>query len=356
MQSLRIRSASEQLADFLKEKIRSRTWTDVMPGESWLVKQLQVGRDTVRAAMAQLEQEGVLASDGQGKRRRIVMSRGPVGRRSIRVIILLYEKQAQADADNASLILELQKAGFDAEFATKSLKDLGMQVERVARFVSQNPADAWVISAGSREINEWFSKQSVPALAMYGSSVGLPIAAAISVMISGQTAAVRRLIELGHKRIVMIARAERRKPKLSRPEQVFIDQLEAAGIATGEYNLPDWEESREGLIRRLDEHFRYSPPTAIIFQEAALFIAARLHLADRGIVAPRDVSLIVAESDRSFEWCVPEVSEIHLDYRPVVRRVVRWANHVARGKEDREQIGTEAKFIEGGTIGPVPRS
>ena len=356
MQSLRIRSASEQLADFLKGKIRSQTWTGVMPGESWLVTQLQVGRDTVRAAMAQLEQEGVLASDGQGRRRRIVMSREPVRTRNIRVIILLYEKQAQADADNASLIVELQKAGFDAEFATKSLKDLGMQVERVARFVAQNPADAWVISAGSREINEWFSTQPVPALAMYGSSTGLPIAAATSVMISGQTAAVRRLIELGHKRIVMIARAERRKPKLSRPEQVFIDQLEAAGIATGEYNLPDWEESREGLIRRLDEHFRYSPPTAIIFQEAALFIAARLYLADRGIVAPRDVSLIVAESDRSFEWCVPVVSQIHLDYRPVVRRVVRWANHVARGKEDREQIGTESKFIEGGTIGPVPRS
>ncbi|MFN4942537.1 MAG: hypothetical protein ACK5G9_01950 [Akkermansiaceae bacterium] len=104
-----------------------------------------------------------------------------------------------------------------------------------------------------------------------------------------------------------------------------------------------------------DEHFRFSPLAAILFQETSLFIAARLHLADRGIVARRDVSLVVAENDRSLDWCDPVVSQIHLDYRPMVRRVVRWANHVARGKEDREQIGTEAKFFEGGTVGPVPR-
>ncbi len=211
-----------------------------------------------------------------------------------------------------------------------------------------------MISAASREINEWFAAQPIPALAMYGRVGGLPIAAAISIMITGQTAAVRRLIELGHKRIVMLTRAERRKPELSRPEQAFIDELEAAGITTGSYNLPDWDESREGLNRRLDELFRYSPPTALFFQEATLFIAARLHLADRGIVAPRDVSLVVAESDRSFEWCDPVVSQIHLDYRPVVRRVVRWAKNVARGKEDRQQKGTESEFIEGGTIGPAP--
>lgn len=140
---------------------------------------------------------------------------------------------------------------------------------------------------------------------------------------------------------------------MSRPEQLFIEQLEAAGITTGEYNLPDWEESREGLGRLLNELFRFSPPTALFFQEAQLCIAARLHLADRGIVAPRDVSLVVSESDPSFAWCDPIPSHIQWDYRPVVRRIVRWAKNVAQGKDDRLKSGTESKFVEGGTIGPV---
>jgi len=152
-----------------------------------------------------------------------------------------------------------------------------------------------------------------------------------------------------------VAREERREPELARPEQAFIDELEAAGIRTGDYNLPDWEESREGLKLRLDKLFRHSPPTAMIFQEAPIFVAARLHLADRGIVAPRDVSLVVADLDPSFVWCDPIPSQIHWDYRPVVRRVVNWAKNVAAGKDDRRQTGNTSDFVEGGTVGPVPQ-
>ncbi len=354
MKGLRIRSASGQLAEHLKEEIRAGRWTEKMPGETWLVTNLQVGRDTVRAALAQLEEEGVLVSQGQGKRRRIVKNGGTETTRKIRVRILLYEKQARGDIDNSSLLTQLLEAGFGAEFSAKSLKDLGMDVERVTWYVKQNPADAWVVSAASREVLEWFAGQPTPAIAMYGRHYGLTIAAAYPIMIPGQTEAVRRLVDLGHKRIVMLTREERRKPKLSRPEQAFIDELEAAGIITGDYNLPDWEESREGLSRLLNELFRISPPTVLIFQEAQLFIAARSHLADRGIIAPRDVSLVVAESDPSFGWSDPIPSHIHWDYRPVVRRVVRWARNVAQGKDDRMKGGTESKFVEGGTIGPVP--
>ena len=42
-------------------------------------------------------------------------------------------------------------------------------------------------------------------------------------------------------------------------------------------------------------------------------------------------------------------------YRPVVRRVVRWVNNVARGKNDRRQTLTKAEFVEGGAIGPVAK-
>lgn len=355
MKGLQILSATGQLANYLREEIRIGRWTGRMPGENWLMKHLEVGRGTVRTAMAQLEAEGVLVSQGQGRWRQIAMSQEVASARKIRVRILHYEEQSQGDLDNSYLLTQLLEAGIDAGFAGKSLKDLGMNVEKVARHVKRNPADAWVVSAASREVLEWFAVQPTPAIAMYGRHKELPIAAAFTIMIPGMIAAVRRLIELGHKRIVMLAREERRKPQLSRPEQVFIDELKAGGIITGDYNLPDWEESREGLTRLLNELFRFSPPTALIFQEAQIFAAARYHLADLGIVAPRDVSLVVADSDPSFAWCNSIPSHIRWDYRPVVRHVVRWARNVASGKEDRRKFGTESEFFEGGTIGPVPK-
>jgi DNA-binding transcriptional regulator YhcF (GntR family) len=353
MENMRILSASGQLAEYLKEQIRTRKWTNTMPGESWMMTELQVGRGTVRAAMAQLEEEGMLEPCGQGKRRRIVMSEDIFATRKIRVRIFAYERNDRKRIDCSSLLAQLLEAGMDAEFTGKSLKELGMQVDRVARYVSRNPADAWVVMCASQEILEWFAGQATPTIAMFGRHEKLPIAAAYPIMITGLTAAVQRFIELGHKRIVMLAREERRKPQLSHPEQLFIDQLKAAGITTGDYNLPDWEESREGLGRLVDKLLRVSPPTALIFQEAQLYIAVKSLLAYRGIVSPRDISLVVADDDPSFGWCSPVPSHIRWDYRQVVRRVVRWAKNVAAGKDDRRKTGTEAEFVEGGTIGPA---
>lgn len=325
-----------------------------MPGETWLVTHLEVGRDTVRAALAQLEEEGVLVSHGPGKRRQIVTNPKASVVKSIRLRIFLYEMESKGGIDNTNMLAQLLDAGMEASYTDKSLKDLGMNVERVARYVAKNPADAWVVCSASQEILEWFAGQPTPVIAKYGRHKGVPIAAAHTIMIPSLIAAVRRLIELGHKRIVMITREERRKPKLSLPEQVFLNELEAAGIKTGDYNLPDWTENRDGLAHCLEELFRHSPPTALIFQETPIFIAARAHLSDLGIATPRDVSLVVAGTDPSFVWSKPVPSHIHFDYRPVVRRIVRWARNVAYGKDDRLKSGVLAEFIEGGTIGRVP--
>jgi hypothetical protein len=37
----------------------------------------------------------------------------------------------------------------------------------------------------------------------------------------------------------------------------------------------------------------------------------------------------------------------------VLRRVVRWVDNVAKGKNDQRQTLTKIEFIEGGTMGPV---
>lgn len=324
-----------------------------MPGESLLMSQLQIGRETVRAAMLRLEKEGILEPSGRGKRRKIIKVNSSKPSKKIRVRLLAYEKEDRGRMDCASLVADLLAAGIDADFTGKSLKELGMELSRVTRYVRLNPADAWIICAASREIIEWFSQQATPAIAMYGSQAGLPIAGAYPQMLPGQTAAVRRLIELGHKRIVMLARAERRKPKPGRPEQLFLDQLEAAGIKTSEYNLPDWNETREGLARLLDGLIRFSPPTAYIFQEAQFYIAVKSYLSDKGIIAPRDVSLVVADDDPCFAWCSPIPSHISWDFRLVVRYIIQWVKKVANGKVERKQAVIGSEFIEGGTIGVV---
>jgi DNA-binding LacI/PurR family transcriptional regulator len=353
MSQFRPLTACEQVADHLREELLRGTWSGTMPGEDRLMARLGVGRNTIKAALRQLEQEGLLEGKGAGHSRRIVI---PKNRKNtaLRIRILLYEGIDRSLPDNAELLARLQEAGFAASYAHKSLHDLGMKQERVARFVTDHPADAWVVSAGSQEVLEWFTKQTFPAIAMFGRFSGLPIAAASPRKLPALLTGVRRLIAMGHRKIVMLAREERRKPRPGLTEQAFLDELATSGLAVSPYNLPDWEDKPSAFLACLESLFRHSPPSALIIGDAPLFIPVQQFLARRGIKVPEQVSLISVDPDPAFAWCVPVISHIHWDYRPVVRRVLRWAENAAQGREDLRQTLFEGELVEGGTMAPAP--
>ena len=105
--------------------------------------------------------------------------------------------------------------------------------------------------------------------------------------------------------------------------------------------------------RCLDSLFRHTPPTALLLSEPALFFATQQHLVGNGLVVPRDVSLVSLDDHPAFEWFVPEVTHIRTDTRRWVPRVVRWAENIANGREDRRETLIRSLFVEGGTIGPT---
>jgi DNA-binding LacI/PurR family transcriptional regulator len=132
-----------------------------------------------------------------------------------------------------------------------------------------------------------------------------------------------------------------------------LEEMEANGIKTGPYNMPDWEQSPAGLRKCLDSLFAVTAPTAIIFDRPNELIGAQIYLAHKKILAPRDISLI-CDDDPAFEWCEPPISCIQWHSRSWVNRVVRWVDNVANGRDDRRQSFTKAKFVERGSIGPAP--
>ncbi len=326
-----------------------------MPGVLRLERELGVNRETVDTALRQLEKEGLLVGQGAGKRRRVQVSAEQLEPRPLLLRCLPYDKSSREMPFMSALSQQLEETGFRFHFARESLWDLKMRPDRVAALVKRTSADAWIVAAGSREVLSWFAEQSVPALALFGRFSDLPIAAACPRKVPAIQEAVRRLVSLGHRRIVMLVQEERRKPRPALGEQAFLDELQAQGIEIGSYNLPDWGSGSEDFHRGLDTLFRYTPPTALIIMEPRLFAAARDHLAQRGIIAPRDVSLVCDDWDPTFAWQEPPVTHIRWDYLPVIRRVTRWAENIAHGKQDLRQTLIKSKFVEGGTIGPVPK-
>ena len=346
---------AEQAAEFLRGRILRGQWGDEMPGRHELAVEMGINHKTVEAALKQLEQQGLLVKQGMGRGRRIRRPEVRKSRCSLRIAILARMVADRSRDFVVDMKHRLIEDGHLAFHTRACLNDLGTGLRQVAKLVRQTEADAWVVMAASRELLEWFSKEPVATFALFGQRDGLPLASAGPDKPPAYARATRRLLELGHRRIVLLTHRLRRLPVPGTSERAFLAELEAAGIAPAvHYHLPDWEESVDGLHMRLESLFRITPPSALIVDSAPLFSGVEQFLARRGLRAPEDVSLVCTDESPAFNWHRPSVAHIRWDTRPVVLRVVNWAAHVSRGKKDIRQVLTPAEFVPGGSIGPAP--
>lgn len=348
-------STSDQLANYLREEIRSGRLSGEMPGIKQLVRKYGVNSVTTTKAVRQLEREDLIVARGD-RRKRLITVQSEARPQSMRIGLLYYDRHNNYRSDALELRQAIIDSGHTPVVAPKTIQDLGKDVQRIIRHVNSVEVDAWVVYAGPAELLQWFVDNGINAFAVYGRLTSVNIAGMAIRRIHLIEMLVKRLVGLGHQRIVLLVREERRKPHYGLPERVFLEQLQANGIQTGPYNIPDWEETPEGLDQCLDKLCAHTPPTAMLIGDAVLFHAIQSQLARRGINAPEDISLICHDFSESFEWTSPEISHIHWDYLPTIRRVMQWIKNLTQGIEDRRRSYTNAKFHEGGTIGPAPAS
>jgi DNA-binding LacI/PurR family transcriptional regulator len=359
MPPIRQTSKHELVAARLRDGLLEGRWGGGLPGVQRLAVEFDVSAVTARRALRQLETEGVLTDRGLGRSRGIsAVAANIASRRRLRVGILRHDARMTDNNPRASAVAveimhSLEAAGHAVLLCNKSQIELRNEVRRMAREMATIPADAWIVEAGSRPLLEWCASQQTPCLALFGRTDGLPLARTGPDKAPAFRAATRRLLELGHRRIVCLVRATRRLPVPGINERVFLEELEAHGVVTGDYNLPDWDETPAGFYGLLDRLFQHSPPTALILDEVSCYIAAAEFLARRGIKVPDQVSLVSTDDDAALSWCYPPIARMSWDPKPVIRRAVRWVDAVRNGKPDRKIINFPAEFIPGGSIGRV---
>lgn len=350
-------SVTDQVTDALRSGMLEGRWRDTLPSRHQLADELGVNHKTVEAAAQRLIKEGWLVAQKPPLRRRIVLPKGVAGKqRNFRIQILNYQSSSRGTLHLLMLLDQLGRSGVTVDIARKSLRDLGMDPKRVADYVAHIEADAWIVESASNEVLEWFSSQELPTLAIFGRFSGLPIAAASPRYAPAIVQATQRLFELGHRRIVMLVREERRSPRPAIVEQAFLDTLESLGIQTGDYNLPHWQNDAYGLRDCLKSLFSHTPPTALILGDTDFVAPVQQYLSRRGFHAPEQFSLICPSIEPAYGWCDPPLSHFHWDPQQLVRRVRTWAKNLANGREDTRHRLFDTEFVETGSIGPVPKN
>ena len=345
---------TEQVSTYLREELLRGRWSGEMPGQKQLAKLLGVSGQTVELALGLLEKDGIIVGQGTGRRRKIVLPEGHAPP-ALRVAVLFYEKGDETHDMFIQLQIKLKAAGHTVVHAPKNLTDLGGNLRRLARMIKDTGADAWVVIAGSREVLQCFEQGQIPVFALYGGFDRMRIAGIAPNLVPAIVAATRRLIALGHQRIVILEITS----TLSNPGPdgvAFLDELAAHGIEAGNYNMPGWEGGFDGLYRCLDSLFARTPPTAIFLYSAPEYFATLQFLAHRGLRVPQDVSLICCNMAPYFKRYQPTISHVRWNDQLMVNRIARWAKNIRHGKEDTRQTWIDAEFIEGGTVGVAPKS
>lgn len=355
MHSLEILNAAEQVAKHLRAELRQGRWTGLMPGIKQLTLELGVNHKTIESAVNLLEKEGILIGQGPRRRKKIEMS-GEGSKQSFRIGILLFEQDDRKLDYMVEILFALNEAGYTPFILPASLSELGMDVNRVASLVGQTNADAWLVIAGSKEVLSWFANQSLPTFALFGRWGDSSIAGAGPSKAEAYREATQKLLACGHQRIVLLARSQRKLPQPGIPERAYLSALEEGGIEVSDFHFPLWKNSKEDFYKCLDSLFKVTPPTALIVQEFNLFGAVEQFLGNQGVRVPDDLSLICADSDVYFHWRDPKVASFRFDSKTWVRHVLRWSSKISKGEEYCRQIRSKAEYVDGGTVGPAPRS
>lgn len=352
MSTLRRQSLVELTSQHLREGIGEGRWGRNLPGVLKFAKELGVSKDTVRAALLCLEEDGTIRAVGPGKRRRITLKPGAT-RRALRVAILLEDSLPSNNAHSLELILSMkyaiEAAGHVCVIGEKSLKQMSGLIQ-VARSVRATKAESWIVYGGRRDVLEWFAKRKIPVLAIGGRCLDLPIASAYTDVSRAMSATVEALIAHGHRRIVLLCGSVWRDPAPGRSAKSFLEALRRHDIKVSEFNLPSWKETPEGFEAMMKSLFCATPPTALVIGEPSFCVAARIFLAERGLAVPRDVSLVSILPDPAFSLHHPVIAHFEWTIPALVDRAVRWIKAAAQGKSDHETTVFHAKFRPSGTI------
>jgi len=354
MPAVKFLTITQQVAKHLREEISRGALSGTMPGRTQLAADMGVNHKTVDAALHLLKDAGLIVSQGAGRSHKIIPPADAPAAPSLRIGLILWAPSDRLWGAMLDLQHRLSNAGHRIVLPRKTLVELKMNVPRIARVIEQNEADAWVVVAGSFDVLQWFSQQKFPTFAVYGHHGRLPIAAVGTMRQEIIIKVIRRLIELGHRRMVMLVRRQHRLPDPVTAVVAFLEIHKAHGIPTSPFNLPDWEETPTGFQKCLAALFQVSPPSALIVDEPELYVATCHFLARRGIRVPQDVSLVCMDDSPVFESCVPAISCIRMDSSKIIPPILRWADHVSQGQKDIQKSAIRMDIVSGGTIGPAP--
>ena len=171
-----------QTANIIREAISNQEWSEFLPGERTLARELMISRACLRQALESLTRDGILAPVERSKRRMIAKRPRKKSLKQSRKVVFFTPEPAHKAA---SLVLEqiaqlryhLSNVNMTVDLVSSPVfQHPQVSNGTMSQLVNEHPEAHWVLHQCPEHIQRWFANQPIHAtvLGSLFSGVKLP--------------------------------------------------------------------------------------------------------------------------------------------------------------------------------------
>lgn len=298
-------SLIEHTASVIRERLRKGEFGESLPGELALASELQVGRNTIRAALSVLEAEGLLERS-PGSRRKVCHSLSGSGTSDQKAAVLLTPEPIHQLSAFTLLWLDELRRRLDAVGCRFQVRVEPAAYRRspeasLAALVGKASTTTWILHHSTLKMQRWFADQKVRSVVAGSSLLPLGLPCVDTDFRATARHAAGRFRALGHRRLALLAPF---KP-LAGDEASVAGFLDGAGDA--EVMILRHDQSSSGIISALRPILKLrKPPTALWVMRATHAATALTFLLGSGISVPSRMSLICGDYEPFMDHLFPQ--------------------------------------------------
>ena len=340
----------------LRKNLKSDLWTDYLPGERVLSSQLHVSRQTLRAALKQLRQEGLLQVE-PGRRRRILRDSDANSTRAQSKVVCMLSPLPLHSLRPFDIFLvdnireHLAEEGYHLELNVSHRYYSKHPFKALESLVHQKPIAAYILFHATLQIQRWFLERGLPVCIAGSSYPDIELPAVDVDHRAVCRHAVGTFFSKGCHQIALLIDDVHR----AGDEESRIGFLEAAKLhaVPRQAIIAEHNGTSPGICAKLDSLLNTTtPPDAFLVANSANVLTVIGHLLRKGIRLPGQVNLISRDDDSFFKYVVPTVARYKFPPALFGRKLSRIVVQLARGTNVPGKNNLLVpQFIKGETMG-----
>ena len=300
-----------QTAESLRAHLRSGHWTKRLPAERELRQYLQVSRPTVRAALQELERQGLIEMTGRARRPTAAARRRATRGPHPHVVTMLTPLPLQAMPHLSLFVLDtlrdkLAKIGFTADLHTDPVCFSSRPARALEKLLQTRPAGTWVAWGSKEPMQRWFVERRLPLLVLGSCRPDIPLTSIDTDFRATCRHAADTLWRKGHRRLALVLQQDAYGGDVD-SEQGFQEALRQHPDA--QLCVLRHDGSPAHLCAVLDRALRSpAPPTAYLVGRAIHALTVVTHLMRRKLSLPKDAAVLSRDDEVYLQHVSPVLS------------------------------------------------